>query len=65
MSDEILTYIKETVDRIETKQDTHDIRIRHVENWQSNANGRVSTIGMFCGAIGAAFVGFIDYFRHP
>ncbi len=57
MSDALLKYIKESVDRIEDKLDKHDERIGHLENWQHNANGKVTMLG----AIGVAIGGFITW----
>lgn len=64
MSEEILTYIKDSVDRIEAKQDKHDMRIGEVEKWQSNANGKVSMIAAIGIFIGGALTAAADYFRH-
>lgn len=64
MSEELLTYIKNSVDRIETKQDKHDERIGAVEKWQSNADGKITIIAAVCAAIGGAIVAVVDYFRH-
>ncbi len=64
MSDEILNYIKDTVDRIETNQDDHTKRIGEVEKWQANANGKISVVAAICTAIGGGIVAVIDYFRH-
>jgi hypothetical protein len=64
MSDEILTYIKDTVTRIETKQDNHDVRIGNVERWQSNADGKITMIAAIGAAIGGGIVAVVDYFRH-
>lgn len=64
MSDEILSYIKNSVDRIESKQDKHDERIGAVENWQSNADGKITIIAAVCAAIGGTVVAVVDYFRH-
>lgn len=64
MSDEILTYIKDTVTRIETKQDKHEERISDVENWQSNANGKMTVLAAVGVAIGGAFASLINYMKH-
>ena len=64
MSDEILTYIKDSVDRIESKQDNHDVRIGKLENWQSNADGKITMVSAIGAAIGGAVVAVFDYFRH-
>lgn len=64
MSDEILSYIKNTVDRIETKQDKHDERIRTVENWQADANGKITMVGVFGVTLGGFFTAVVEYFRH-
>ncbi len=63
MSDQILTYIKETVDRIEDNQKDHVKRITEVEKWQANANGKISIIAAICTAIGGGAIAAIDYFR--
>lgn len=65
MSDEILTYIKASVDRIEEKQDDHTKRITEVEKWQANAEGKMTMLGAVGVAIGAAFTAVGEYFRHP
>ncbi len=64
MSDEILNYIKDTVDRIEVKQDGHDTRLRTVENWQSNASGKMSIIGLIGATIGGILTATVQLFRH-
>ena len=64
MSDDILDYIKNTVDRIEVKQDKHDERLGSIERWQSDANGKISMIGVIGVAIGGAVTAVITYFRH-
>lgn len=63
MSDEILSYIKDSVDRIEGKQDKHDERIRKVENWQADANGKVTTIGAIGVVMGGIITAVAEYFK--
>lgn len=64
MSEEILTYIKNTVDRIEENQNDHAKRITEVEKWQANANGKMTMLGAVGVAIGGFFTAFFQYFRH-
>lgn len=64
MSDEMLNYIKNSVDRIESKQDKHDERIRNVENWQADANGKVTMVGAFGVTLGGVITAVVEYFRH-
>lgn len=64
MSDEVLNYIKNSVDRIEEKQDKHDERLRTIENWQSNANGKMTMISMVGVTIGGLITATVEYFRH-
>lgn len=64
MSDEILQYIKDSVDRIESKQDKHDDRLGEVEKWQANASGKMTMLGFVGMAIGGIFTGIAEYFRH-
>lgn len=52
MSDEILNYIKDAVDRVEEKLDKHNDRLGIVEKWQSNADGKVTMFGLFCVSLG-------------
>lgn len=63
MSD-ILEYIKEAVDRIEDKQDKHADRLGHIERWQSNADGKITVIGVLGVAVGGFLTAMIGYFKH-
>lgn len=63
MSTETLEYIKETVTRIEMKLDSHDTRIRSVENWQSNANGKITAFGIAGVLVGGAVTYLTDLFK--
>lgn len=65
MSDEVLTYIKDTVTRIETKQDKHDERLGEVEKWQANANGKMTILGAVGVAIGTLCTTVLQSFRTP
>lgn len=65
MSDEILTYIKDSVTRIEENQKDHAKRIGDVEKWQANANGKMTVLGAVGIAIGTIFTAVIQSFRHP
>jgi len=68
MSEELLTYIKGSVDRIEAKQDKYEERQRAVETWQADANGKISMVGLFGVTLGGAIMAAIGYFRggnHP
>jgi hypothetical protein len=56
MSNDILEYIKDSVDRIESKIDRHDDRIITVERWQSNAEGKVTMVGIFGSLVGGLVV---------
>lgn len=64
MSDEILNYIKGTVDRIEVNQKDHAQRINEVEKWQANANGKITMLGAVGVAIGGIFTAIGQYFKH-
>ncbi len=64
MSDETLQYIKEAVDRIEAKQDKHGDRIVGIERWQSNADGKMTMLGIVCAGVGAVAASVVTYFRH-
>ncbi len=63
MSDEILIYIKDSVTRIEANQKDADKRIRDVEDWQNNANGKISMVGLFGVTIGGSIMAAIEWFR--
>lgn len=64
MQDEILEYIKDSVDRIEAKQDKHSDRLNEVERWQSNANGKMTMLSIMGMTIGGLMTGIVEYFRH-
>lgn len=64
MSDEILNYIKSTVDRIELKQGLQDERIGDLEKWQANANGKMTILSALGVAIGAGLTAAANYFKH-
>ena len=64
MADEILEYIKNTVTRIEENQDKQDVRLRDVEKWQNNANGKIGAVATLGVMIGAALTAAADFFRH-
>lgn len=64
MSDDVLNYIKNSVDRIEAKQDKHDERIKDVELWQSNANGKMTMLGAVGVTIGGLLTAAVEYLRH-
>ncbi len=63
MSDDILEYIKETVTRIENKQDTHDTRLRAVERWQNDAGGKITMLSAIGVVMGAALAAAADFFK--
>lgn len=65
MSDEILKYIKGSVDRIEENQKDHAKRLNEVEKWQANANGKMTMLGIVGVTIGGFCTAIIQYFRHP
>lgn len=64
MTDHLLEYIKEAVDRIETKLDKHDERLRKTEDWQSNANGKITAFGLVGVFLGSVVTWATDLFKH-
>lgn len=39
-------------------------RLRKVESWQDNADGKITMFGLFCSAIGGIVVWFVGTFKH-
>ena len=64
MSDDILSFIKDTVLRIEAKQDKHDDRIRAVESWQNNTDGKITAYGVVGVLIGAAITWVSEFWKN-
>ncbi len=63
MSEELLRYIKESVDRIEDKQDSHAQDISNIKQWQSNIDGKITMVGIFGVAIGGIATWFAEMFH--
>lgn len=64
MSDDLLVYIKDTVTRIEAKQDKHDERIRTVESWQNRADGKVTAFGAVGVLIGGVITWVVELWKN-
>ena len=41
-----------------------DKRVRNIENWQSDANGKITMFGAFGTALGAFIVWVVSIFKH-
>lgn len=63
MADELLNYIRDSVDRIEGKLDRHDDRINDVEKWQANAAGKVTMLAAVFSALGGFIMWFSGFFH--
>lgn len=63
MSEEVLNYIKKSVDRIEDNQIDHAKRIGELERWQSNSDGKQTMLGMVGVCAGAVIAGIVEWVR--
>lgn len=66
-NDIILQYLQSIEGKIDNMLDkliSHDTRIGDTEKWQSNADGKVTAIGVICVALGGIISWIVGLVKH-